>query len=196
MTARLIYIATQSLDGYIEDGQGKFDYATPDEEEHQFINDLIRPVGTYLYGRRMYETMRVWETEVGGESDPAFMRDFAKIWRAADKVVYSTSLKQVSTPRTRLERTFDLDAIREMKSRAGQDLGIGGPGLAAHAFRAGLVDEIHLFLAPIIVGGGKPSLPDDVRLKLRLIDQRLFKGTGIVHVRYRSDTSEASRSMA
>jgi dihydrofolate reductase len=189
MTARLIYVMNQSLDGYIEDEQGKFAFAHPDEEQHRFIGDLLRPVGTYLYGRRMYETMRGWETEYGGESAPPFMRDFAKIWRAADKLVYSTSLKQVSTPRTRLERTFDVDAIREMKSRARQDLSIGGPGLAEHAFRAGLVDEIHLFLAPILVGGGKPSLPDDVRLKLELIDQRRFQGTGIVHVHYRCDTN-------
>jgi len=125
MTARLIYIANQSLDGYLEDGQGKFDFAEPDEEEHRFIGELVRPMGTYLYGRRMYETMRVWEAEIGGESDPPFIRDFAEIWRAADKVVYSTSLKQVSTSKTRLERTFDVAAIREMKSRARQDIGIG-----------------------------------------------------------------------
>ena len=191
MTARLIYIANQSLDGYLEDGQGKFDFAEPDEEEHRFIGELVRPMGTYLYGRRMYETMRVWEAEIGGESDPPFIRDFAEIWRAADKVVYSTSLKQVSTSKTRLERTFDVAAIREMKSRARQDIGIGGPGLAAHAFRAGLVDEIHLFLAPVIVGGGKPALPDDLRLKLELIDERRFEGTGIVHVHYRCDTSRS-----
>jgi len=194
--ARLIYSAITSLDGFIEDEAGNFDWAAPDDEVHAFVNDVIGPIGTHLYGRRMYETMSYWETALDDPGRSAETADFARIWQAADKVVYSSSLKQVSTPRTRLERTFDLDAIREMKSRASQDLGIGGPGLAAHAFRAGLVDEIHLFLAPIIVGGGKPSLPDDVRLKLRLIDQRLFKGTGIVHVRYRSDTSEASRSMA
>jgi dihydrofolate reductase len=200
MTAKLIYIATQSLDGYIEDEQGRFEWAAPDEEEHQFINDLLRPVGVYLYGKRMYKTMRGWETEYGSsESDPAVMRDFAKLWRAADKLVYSTTLKQVSTPRTRLERTFDVDAIREMKSRARDDLSIGGPGLAAHAFRAGLVDELHLFIAPIIVGRGKQSLPDDVRLKLELINERRFERTGIVQLHYRSEThhppAETSPSM-
>src|SRR5262249_12456873 len=132
VTARLIYVATQSLDGYIEDEQGRFDWAAPDEEEHQFVNDLLRPVAVYLFGKRMYETMRGWETEYGSrESDPAGMRDFAKIWRGADKVVYSTTLKEVSTARTRLERAFDVDAIREMKSGARRDLSIGGPGLAA-----------------------------------------------------------------
>ena len=185
MTAKLIYIATQSLDGFIEDEQGRFDWSEPDEEEHRFINDLVRPVGVYLYGKRMYQTMRGWESEYGSkESDPAVMRDFAKLWRAADKLVYSTTLEQVSTPRTRLERTFDVDAIREMKSRAGRDLTIGGPGLAAHAFRAGLVDEIHLFVAPIVLGRGKHSLPDDVRLKLALVHERRFEQTGIVHLHY------------
>lgn len=184
MTAKLIYVATESLDGYIEDAQGKFDWTAPDEEVHRFVNDLLRPVGTYLYGRRMYETMQVWEEQYGNESDPPYARDFARLWRAADKVVYSTALNQVSTPRTRLERTFVVAAIREMKSRARQDLGIGGHGLAAHAFRAGLVDEINLFIVPIIVGGGKPALPDDVRLKLQLVDERRFERSGVVHLRY------------
>ena len=151
MTARLIYFAMQSLDGYIEDLQGKFDWARPDDEVHQFVNDLLRPVGKYLYGRRMYETMQGWETLYGTESDPPVERDFARVWRAADKVVYSTMLSQVSTERTRLDRAFDVDAIREMKARAQQDLAIGGPGLASHAFKAGLIDEIHLFVAPRIV---------------------------------------------
>jgi dihydrofolate reductase len=177
-------MATQSLDGCIEDEQGKFDWSAPDDEEHLFINDVLRPVGIYLFGKRMYETMRGWETEYGSkESDPVGMRDFAKIWRVADKVVYSTTLEQVSTPRTRLERSFGLDAIREMKRGASGLISIGGPGLAAHAFRAGLVDELHLFIAPVVVGRGRRALPDDLRLKLALLDQRRFK-TGITYLRY------------
>jgi dihydrofolate reductase len=184
LTAKLMYVGTESLDGYIEDDQGKFDWAAPDEEVHRFVNDLLRPVGTYLYGRRMYETMQGWETQYGTESDPPWARDFARFWRAADKIVYSTTLKQVSTPRTQLERTFVVAAIREMKSRARHDLGIGGHGLAADAFRAGLIDEIHLFIAPIIVGGGKQSLPDDVRLELELTDERRFEKSSVVYLRY------------
>jgi dihydrofolate reductase len=184
VTAKLIYIAMASLDGYIEDSQGRFHWAAPDAEVHQFVNDLQRPLGTYLYGRRMYETMKGWETEYGGPSAQPVERDFANLWRAADKVVYSRTLKQVDTPRTRLERTFDAEAIRAMKAGAKRDLGIGGPELAAHAFRAGLIDEIHLFLAPIIVGGGKQSLPDDVRLKLTLMDERRFEKSSVAYLRY------------
>ena len=171
-------------DGYIEDQQGKFDWARPDDEVHQFVNDLVRPIGTYLYGRRMYETMQGWETQYGAESDPPVERDFAKLWRAADKVVYSTTLKQVSTPRTQLARTFDVDTIREMKARARHDLAIGGPGLAAHAFRAGLIDEIHLFIAPSIVGGGKQSLPGEVHLTLKLVGERRFERSSVAYLRY------------
>jgi dihydrofolate reductase len=184
MTARLLYVANVSVDGYLEDAQGKFDFARPDEEVHQFINDLIRPAGTYLYGRRMYETMRVWESQYGGESDPPVARDFAKLWRSADKIVFSTTLKDVSTRRTRLERIFDVGAVREIKTRATRDLTIGGPGLAAHAFRAGLVDEIHLFLWPSIVGGGKPALPKEVRVNLKLIDERRFERSSVVYLRH------------
>jgi dihydrofolate reductase len=184
MTAKLLYVAMASVDGYLEDAQGKFDFARPDEEVHQFVNDLIRPAGTYLYGRRMYETMQVWESQYGGESDPPVARDFAKLWRPADKIVYSTTLKDVSTRRTRLERTFDVDAVRDLKARAARDLAIGGPGLAAHAFRAGLVDEIHLFLWPSIVGGGKPALPGGLRLKLELVDERRFEPSSVAYLRY------------
>lgn len=185
MTAKLIYVATESLDGYIEDAQGKFDWTRPDEEVHFFVNDLLRPVGTFLFGRRMYETMRGWETEYGSkESDPAMMRDFAGIWKVTDKVVYSATLEGVSTSRTRLERTFDVEAVRGLKARARQDLTVGGPGLAAHAFKAGLVDEIHLFIAPMLLGSGKPSLPDDVRLQLRLVDERRFGKSGVVYLRH------------
>jgi dihydrofolate reductase len=184
MTAKLIYGMIESLDGYIEDKQGRFDWARPDDEVHQFVNDLQRPVGTYLYGRRMYETMQGWETEYGAQSDPPVERDFAQLWRVAEKIVYSTTLKQVSTLRTRLERAFDVDAIRTMKSQARRDLAIGGPGLAAHAFRAGLIDEIHLFVVPTIVGGGKRSLPDEVHLKLELVDERRFDESSVVYLRY------------
>jgi dihydrofolate reductase len=188
MTAKLIYFATRSLDGYIEDEQGKIDWTAPDEEGHQFVNDLLRPTGTYLYGRRMYEAMQVWTQFGSSESDPAWARDFGSAWRATDKVVYSKTLKQVSMPRARLEQTFDVDRIREMKSRAAHDLVVGGHELAAHAFSAGLVDEIHHFVAPIIVGGGKPSLPDGVRLELELVDERRFEGNGVVHLHYRLRT--------
>jgi dihydrofolate reductase len=184
MTAKLLYVAMESVDGYLEDAQGKFDFARPDEEVHQFVNDLIRPAGTYLYGRRMYETMRVWESQYGGESDPPVARDFARLWRPADKVVYSTTLKEVSTPRTRLERSFDVDTVRELKARVARDLTIGGPGLAVHAFRAGLVDEVHLFLWPSIVGGGKPALPTDMSLKLKLLDERRFERSSVAYLRY------------
>ena len=184
MTAKLIYVAMQSLDGYVEDPQGRFDWARPDDEVHQVVNDFLLPIGTYLYGRRMYETMQGWETLYGAESDPPVERDFAKLWRAADKVVYSTMLSQASTQRTRIDRAFDVDAVREMKARARQDLAIGGPGLAAHAFRAGLIDEIHLFVAPTIVGGGKQSLPEGVDLELKLVDERRFGRSSVVYLRY------------
>jgi dihydrofolate reductase len=184
MSARLIYVSMESLDGYVEDAQGKFDWVRPDEEVHRFINDLLRPVGTYLYGRRMYETMRGWETEYGVATDPPVLRDFAQLWRVAEKVVYSTGLQEVSTPRTRLERSFDVEAVRAWKTHAHQDLTVGGAGLAAHAIRADLVDELHLFIAPIIVGGGKPSLPDRVRVKLGLVDEHRFERSSMVYLRY------------
>jgi len=171
--AKLIYSALMSLDGYIADRDGNFDWAEPDEEVHAFINDLERSVGTYLLGRRTYEILRVWETlELEGEPD--VMRDFAGIWRAADKVVYSTTLSSVDTARTTIERRFDPDAVRELRDAAELDLGIGGPELAAHAFRAGLVEECHLFLAPVVIGGGTRAIPDDVRVELELRDQRSF----------------------
>ena len=186
--ARLIYSAIASLDGYIEDEDGKFGWAEPDEEVHAFVNELARPVGTYLYGRRMYETMIGWETDTSLADQSRVMRDFAEIWQAADKIVYSRTLEAVSTARTRIERDLDPDAVRELKSAAARDLAVGGPELAAHAFSAGLVDELHLFLAPILVGGGKQSLPDDVRLQLDLLDQHRF-GNGMVYLRYRTDYS-------
>jgi dihydrofolate reductase len=185
--ATLIYSAIASLDGYIEDEEGKFDWAEPDEEVHAFINDLERPVGTYLYGRRLYEVMVGWETEPGLADQSPVMRDFAEIWRAAEKVVYSKTLGAVSTARTRIERDFDPEAVRQMKAAAERDMTVGGPDLADQMFKVGLVDEVHLFVAPIVVGGGKQSLPDNVRLELELLDERRF-ARGIVHVRYRIRT--------
>jgi dihydrofolate reductase len=171
-----------SLDGYIEDEDGKFDWAQPGEKVHSFINDLERPVGTHLYGRRMYETLVAWETLSLAEQ-PSYMREFAEIWRAADKIVYSRTLKTASSARTKIERDFDPEAVRQLKTSADRDISVGGPGLAAQAIKAGLVDEYHLFVAPIVVGGGKQSLPDDVHLELELLDERRF-GNGMVHLRY------------
>ena len=185
--AKLIYSAIASLDGYVADEDGNFDWAVPDEEVHAFINDLDRPVGTYLYGRRIYETMVGWETDPTLADRSPLMRDFAQIWRAADKIVYSRTLERVTSARTRIERDFDPEAVRQMKALAGRDLIVGGPDLAAHAIKAGLVDEWHLFVTPIVVGGGKRSLPDNVRVKLELLDERRFKG-GVVYLHYRTRT--------
>jgi dihydrofolate reductase len=182
---KLIYTAITSLDGYVADADGKFDWGEPDEEVHSFVNDLERAVGTYLYGRRLYEVMVAWDDAEAFSDQPPYMQEFARLWQAADKVVYSTTLDAVSTARTRIEREFDPEAVRRMKAAAERDLIVGGPALAAHAFRGGLVDECHLFLAPVLVGGGKQSLPDDVRLDLELVDERRF-GNGMVHVRYRT----------
>jgi dihydrofolate reductase len=185
--ATLIYSAIASLDGYIEDRDGRFDWAVPDDEVHGFINDLQRPVGTYLYGRRMYETMAGWETDHTLAAQSQLMRDFAQIWQRADKIVYSTTLENPSTARTRIERDFDPEAVRRLKASGERDLTVGGPDLAGHAFKAGLVDECQLFVAPVVVGGGKQSLPDDVRLELELLDQRRL-GNGMVYLRYRART--------
>ena len=183
--AKLIYSAISSLDGYVADKDGNFDWAAPDDEVHAFVNDLERPVGTYLYGRRMYETMVYWETAHALAGQPPFVRDFAEIWRAADKIVYSRTLETVSSARTRIERDFDPEAVRQMKAQAGRDISVGGPDLAAQALKAGLVDECHLFLSPIVVGGGTPSLPGNIRLKLELLGERRF-GSGVVHLHYRT----------
>jgi dihydrofolate reductase len=182
--ARLIYSAIASLDGYIEDEQGRFDWAKPDAEVHSFVNDLERPVGTYLLGRRMYEVMVYWET-VALEDAPPYIREFAEIWRAADKIVYSRTLEAVSSARTRIERDFDPEAVRQLKAASERDLSVGGPELAAHAFRAGLIDEVQLLLTPIAVGGGKRSLPAGVRVELELVDERRF-ASGVVHLSYRT----------
>ncbi len=183
--AKLIYSAIASLDGYVADEEGSFDWAAPDEEVHTFVNDLERPIGTYLYGRRMYEVMRFWETAHTVPDRPAFIRDFTAIWQAADKVVYSSTLETVPTARTRLERAFDPEAVRQIKSSADRDISVGGPTLAARAIRAGLVDECHLLLVPVVVGGGTRALPDHVRLRLELLDERRFEG-GMVHLHYRT----------
>ena len=185
--AKLIYSAIASLDGYIADEAGTFDWAVPDEVVHTFINDLVRPIGTYLYGRRMYEVMRGWETDPSLAATSPVMGDFAEIWQAADKIVYSRSLAQVSTARTRIERHFDPEAVRQLKAQAPRDITVAGPDLAAHAFKAGLVDELQLFVAPSLVGGGKRSLPDGVRLDLELLEERRF-GNGMVYLRYRART--------
>ena len=182
---KLIYSAIASLDGYVADEEGNFDWAVPDEEVHAFINDLARPVGTYLYGRRMYETMAVWETDRTLADRSVLLRDFAQIWQGADKIVYSKTLEAPSTARTRIERDFDPEAVQRMKAQASRGLIVGGPELAAQAFKAGLVDECHLFVAPMVVGGGKRSLPDNVRLKLELLDERRF-ASGIVYLYYRT----------
>jgi dihydrofolate reductase len=182
--ANLIYSAIASLDGYTADANGKFDWAAPDEEVHAFVNDKERPVGTYLYGRRMYETMAYWETAPTGDDQPAVTRDYARIWQAADKVVYSSTLDAVASARTRLEREFDPDAVRRLKDAAERDVTVGGPGLAAHALAAGLVDECHLFLNPVVVGGGTHALPAGLHLDLELLDEHRF-GNGVVYLRYR-----------
>jgi len=183
--ARLIYSAIASLDGYVADENGDFDWAAPDEEVHAFVNDLERPIGTSLYGRRMYDVMAAWETMDTGTDQPSVIRDYAGIWRAADKIVYSRTLERVRSARTRIARDFDPEAIRQMKANAERDMSVGGPDLAAQALKAGLVDEIHLFLMPIIVGGGTQALPDHVRLKLDLLDERRFGG-GVLHLHYRT----------
>ena len=183
--AKLIYSAITSLDGYVADENGNFDWAAPDEEVHLFVNDLERPIGTYLYGRRMYEVMAAWEDMPDLAAQPPVSRDFAAIWRAAEKIVYSTTLQAASSARTRIERAFDPEAVRLLKARSGRDLTVGGPELAVHALKAGLVDECRLFLTPIIVGGGNPALPSHVRLRLELLNERQF-GSGVVYLRYRT----------
>ena len=185
--AKLIYSAITSLDGYVADENGNFDWAAPDEEVHTFVNDLEQSVGTYLYGRRIYEVMVYWETALTLPDQPPVVQDFAEIWQGADKIVYSKTLETVSSSRTRIERDFNPEAVRQMKASAGRDITVGGPDLAAQAIKAGLVDEYHLFLTPIVVGGGKQSLPNNVRLKLELLDERRF-GSGVVHLHYRTRT--------
>lgn len=180
---KLIYAANISLDGFLEDETGAFDWSVPDEEVHAFWNEHERHIGTSLYGRRMYETMRVWEDDEWLRDEPAFVRAYAAIWRDADKIVYSSTLDEVSTSRTRLERVFDPAAVRQLKQTSGSDLSVGGAALGAEAFRHGLVDECVLLLCPALVGGGKPALPRGVRLDLELLDHRRFDN-GVIYVRH------------
>ena len=182
--AQLIYSAITSLDGYVEDARGRFEWAAPDEEVHAFVNDLERPIGTYLYGRRMYETMVFWERAAVGSDQPTVARTFAEIWRAADKIVYSRTLQAVSSARTRVERDLDSGAIRQLKQTEASDIAIGGAELAGQAIVAGLVDEIHLLLGPVLIGGGKRALPDRVHAELNLVDERRFQ-SGVVYLNYR-----------
>ena len=182
--AKLIYVTNVSLDGFIEDEHGNFDWSPVGDDRFAFITDLVRPVGTYLYGRRLFETMAVWETETALAARSELTADFAHVWQAADKIVYSTTLNAVSTAKTRIESRFDADSVRSTKAAASRDLMIGGPNLAAHAFRAGLVDECHLFVCPVVVGRGKPALPGDLRTRLELLDERRFDN-GDVYLRYR-----------
>lgn len=181
--ARLIYSAIASLDGYVADEKGEFDWAAPDEEVHAFVNELERPIGSYLYGRRLYETMAVW-AEIPLHDQPEVVREYAKLWRAADKIVYSSTLTTVSTPKTSLESRFDPAAITRMKAEADRDLTIGGATLAAEAIAAGLVDEYRIFLTPAVIGGGTRALPEGVRVALELLDHRHF-GNGVVYLAYR-----------
>jgi dihydrofolate reductase len=181
---KLLYLAITSLDGYIEDESGRFDWAEPDEEAHTFVNNLERSVGTHLYGRRLYDTMVYWETAHTVADLAPYALEYAEIWQAAEKVVYSRTLEAASSARTRIERDFDPDAIRELKAAGESDLSVGGAELAAQALRAGLVDEIQLLVAPAVVGGGKRALPDSVHAKLELLDERRV-GNGMVFLRYR-----------
>jgi dihydrofolate reductase len=182
--AKLLYIANVSLDGFIEDEHGAFDWSPPSDDRFAFVTDLVRPVGTYLYGRRLYETMAVWETDPALAAGSDLRAAFARIWQEAGKIVYSTTLDAVSTGESRLERRFDPDGIREMKDAAARDLTVGGANLAAQAFRNGLVDEYHVFICPVLLGRGKPSLPAELRVELELLDERRFDD-GSVYLGYR-----------
>ena len=178
---KLIYSAIASLDGYVADEDGRWDWSVPDEEVHAFVNDRARPIGTWLLGRRMYDVLVAWETM---DDEAPLMRDFAQLWRGADKVVYSRTLEAPSSARTRIERDFDPEAVRRLKEEADRDLSGAGPELAAQALRAGLVDEVELLLSPIVVGGGNPALPGGLRVPLELLDERRF-ANGVVFLRYR-----------
>jgi dihydrofolate reductase len=184
--AKLVYSAIISLDGYVGDERGKFDWAAPDDDVHAFVNELERSVGTYLYGRRMYETMVFWESLPALSTQEPSIREYAEIWQSADKIVYSKTLDAVSSAKTRIEREFDPGAVRELKTMATSDVSVGGAELAAQAIEAGLVDEYHLFLVPVIVGGGKRALPENgVRVSLELLDERRFEG-GTIYLHYRA----------
>lgn len=185
--ANLIYSFIVSLDGYVADRDGRFDWGEPDEEVHTFVNGLQRGIGTFLFGRRLYEVMVAWEDPSAFAQEPPYIQDFAELWKAADKVVFSRTLDRPSSERTRIEREFDADAVRQLKADAGQDLAVGGPELASSAIRAGLVDEFQMFISPLAVGGGKKYLPDGVRLRLELLEERRFRN-GVVFLRYANRT--------
>jgi len=180
---KLIYVMNTSLDGYVEDEQGGFGWTAPDKEVNGYINDLTSSVGTYLYGRKMYDAMVYWETGYTAHDLPQFLLDWARQWQAAEKIVYSRTLDEPRTARTRIERDFDPDAVRRLKTDAVRDMTVNGPDLAAHALRAGLVDEVQMFVHPVIVGGGKRFFPDGVRSDLELIEERAFRN-GVIAVRY------------
>jgi len=180
---KLIYSAITSLDGYVADANGKFDWSQPDEEVHTFVNDLERPIGIYLYGRRMYEVMVYWDSAARFKDAPSYIQDYARIWQAADKVVYSTTLDSVSSAKTRIAERFDPNGIRQLKDIADRDISIGGADLAGQAMKAGLVDDYHLLVSPVVVGGGHKALPDDIRMKLQLHDHQSFTN-GVVHLHY------------
>ena len=181
---KLIYLSQASVDGYVADRNGNFDWARPSEPVHRMVNDLAGSVGTYLLGRRMYDVLLAWET-MDTSDQPPYIADFKEIWLGADKIVYSTTLEEASSAKTTIEPTFGPSAVAELKSTSDRDLSIGGPALAAHAFRAGLVDELQLFVVPEIVGGGTRFLPEDVRLRLELLDERRFE-SGTTFLRYRT----------
>jgi dihydrofolate reductase len=191
---KLIYLAIASADGYVEDAEGSFGWAAPDEAVHRFVGDLERPIGTYLYGRRMYATMLYWETAHTVPGQPPWIQEYADIWQAASKIVFSATLESVSSARTRIERSFDPVVIERLKSATGHDMTVGGAGLAGQAIRAGLVDELQLFLVPVIVGGGKRALPDDVRSDLELLDTHRF-ASGTVYLRYRCTQPVVAREV-
>jgi dihydrofolate reductase len=180
---KLICTEITSLDGYINDEDGKWDWSAPDAEVHRFVNELERPIGTYLIGRRLYDVMKYWETAHEQPDLPEAELEYARVWQSAEKIVYSTTLTEPESARTRIERTFDPDAVLALKESAEGDISIGGPTLSAHAYRAGLVDEVRLLMSPVIVGGGTRALPDRVRADLALVDQRRF-GNGVVYLRY------------
>jgi dihydrofolate reductase len=189
--ANLIFVANMSLDGFTEDKDGKFDWTEPSEELFRFVTNIVRVARTHLYGRRMYETMMVWETDPNLAAMSPLRSDFAEIWQAADKIVHSRTLETISTRKTQLEQTFDPEAIRQLKATSEHDILIGGPELAAHAFQAGLIDECHLFVTPIILGGGKSALPGNVRLELELLTERRFHN-GTVYLRYQTRQGSAT----
>ena len=181
--AKLIYSMITSLDGYAAAAEGDLGTGAEDEEVHTFIGDIFRPVRTFLYGRRMYETMVFWETADAEPDVPPHILEYARDWQAAEKIVYSTTLQSVSSAKTKIERTFDPDAIRKLKAESDHDISVDGPNLAAQAIRAGLVDEYHLFITTSVVGGGKRFFPEGVRLDMELVDERTFK-TGLIYARY------------